>query len=78
MQLPRNFTRGFRPPAFFCQTDPVFAGDDAAPCEDLREKFIESALNFLANAASRLYRSAMMLTWMLPSPAWPKQAIGKP
>lgn len=49
MQLARNIARCLWPPAFFCQANSVFAGNDSAPCKDLRQEFIESDLNFLAN-----------------------------
>ena len=50
MQLTRDLARRLGPPAFFRQTNPVFARDHPAPRENLRKKFIESALHFLAHS----------------------------
>ena len=45
MKITRHRTRGFRPPAFFCQTDSVFAGNHAAPCQHLFKQIVERALH---------------------------------
>src|SRR5689334_21866346 len=37
------------PPAFLCQTDPVFASNDTTPRQYLSEKIIERMLNFFAH-----------------------------
>src|SRR5262245_27350457 len=37
------------PPAFFGEADSMFAGDDAAPGENLRKQIIERALHAFAN-----------------------------
>jgi hypothetical protein len=49
VQLARNVTGRLRPPAFFCQADPVFACNHAAPRQHLCEKIVEGALDFFAN-----------------------------
>ena len=69
MQFARNVAGRVRPPAFFSQTDPVFACNDATPGQDLYEEIVERVLDFFAHCCVAIYRSAMMLTWMLPSPA---------
>ncbi len=45
VQRARDFARRLGPPAFLGQTDPVLAGDHAAPCQDLRKEFIKSLLD---------------------------------
>ncbi len=37
MKVARNGTAGFRPPAFLSQPDSMFAGNDSAPLQYLRE-----------------------------------------
>ncbi len=49
MQIARDFAHRLRPPAFFRQPDSVFAGNHAAPRQNLREKFVESAIDFFAH-----------------------------
>src|SRR5258708_4040913 len=43
-----------RPPALLGQADAVFAGDDAAPGEHLREKLVERRADFLLHRAVRV------------------------
>ena len=46
MQIARDIACRLGPPAFFRQPDSVFAGDNAAPLQDLREELIQRALDF--------------------------------
>ena len=49
MQIARDIACRLGPPAFFRQPDSVFAGDNAAPLQDLREELIQRALDFLTH-----------------------------
>src|SRR4030095_2260327 len=49
MKVTRHLARRFRPPAFLCQADSVFACNHTAPSEDLRKKIVERALNLFAD-----------------------------
>src|SRR6266446_5661491 len=49
MQIPRHFAGCLRPPAFLGETNPMLARDHAAPGQHLCEKFVESAVNFVAH-----------------------------
>src|SRR5438105_3000537 len=49
MKIAHRLAGCVRPPAFFGQTDSVFAGNDAAPGQDLLKQFVESALHFFAH-----------------------------
>src|SRR6266496_6390111 len=51
MKIARHLTRRFRPPPFFCQTDSVFACDHAAPCQHLRKKIVERALDSFTHSS---------------------------
>src|SRR5215831_16294602 len=45
MKITCHRTRRFRPPAFFCQTDSVFACNHAAPCQHSFKQIVERALH---------------------------------
>src|ERR1700730_8917732 len=49
MEFARDIAGGFRPPAFFGETDPMLAGDNTAPLQHLCEKLVECALDLFAN-----------------------------
>ena len=49
MKVACDIARGFRPPAFLCQTDSVFACDDTAPGEHLCKKIVERVLDLFAH-----------------------------
>src|ERR1700724_1775933 len=49
MQLANWLAGCVRPPTLFSETYSVFAGDHAAPGQDLRKKFVQSAFDFFAN-----------------------------
>src|ERR1700730_7170090 len=49
MEFARDIAGGFRPPAFFGQTNAVFPRDDTAPLQHLCEKLIECALDLFAH-----------------------------
>lgn len=50
VHIAHDLARRFRPPAFFGETDPVFARNHAAPSEHLREKFVERVFYSLTNS----------------------------
>src|SRR5262245_25360308 len=49
MKVTCDIARGVGPPAFFRQTDSVFACDDTAPGQYLRKKIVERALDSVAH-----------------------------
>src|SRR5260370_7931689 len=49
MKIAHRLARRVRPPAFFSQTNPVFAGNDSTPRQHLGKKFVKSALHFVAH-----------------------------
>src|SRR5439155_27071544 len=49
MHVTRDVTRRIPPPEFFCQTDPVLAGNYATPCQHLCEKIVQRVLDFFPN-----------------------------
>src|SRR5262249_57156558 len=49
MKVTCDIVRGVGPPAFFRQTDSVFARDYTAPGQDLRKKIVERALDFVTH-----------------------------
>src|SRR6266481_971013 len=49
MHVTRDVTRRIPPPAFFCQTDPVLAGNYATPCQHLCKKIVQRVFDFFAN-----------------------------
>src|SRR6266702_4774421 len=51
MKIARHLTRRFGPPPFFRQTDSVFACDHAAPCQHLRKKIVEPALDLFTHSS---------------------------
>src|SRR5215470_5452762 len=50
MKVTSDIARRFRPPAFLCQADSVFACDHAAPREHLRKKIVERTLDLFADS----------------------------
>src|SRR5262249_5706619 len=49
MKVTCDIARGVGPPAFFRQTDSVFACDYTAPGQDFRKKIVERALDFVTH-----------------------------
>ena len=50
MKVTRDLARRFRPPAFFCQTDSVFACDHAAPGQHLGKKIVERVVDLFTHS----------------------------
>ena len=50
MKITRDVACCLRPPALFCQTNSMLAGNHTSPREHLCEKFIEGGINFFTHA----------------------------
>src|SRR5437879_2329685 len=50
MKVTCHIARCLRPPAFFCQTDSVFACDHTPPRQHLSKKIVERALDLFSDS----------------------------